>query len=308
MGTRNNNYMEVLAMPNRRSGEHSQEWHARRRSGIGGSDSAAVLGESKWRTPYAVWAQKTGRAAATPPNTAMKAGTALEKVIREMYSNETGRTVYDPGFAVDEECPIIVGDVDGLCDDRVLEIKNSRYEWDEIPVDYFFQCQHYMRLFNKPFADLAVLFSGQDFRIFTIEAQPELWEMIIPVYREFWRCVETDTPPELETLADVNNAYRQSRDSSIVLNAQTIESVRNIQRLKDEIKELEMMISDLEFIVKKDMADNAVGTDANGKTIVTWKTSKPRTSFNSKQFQIDQPELYQQYLTTGSPSRTFLIK
>jgi len=38
-----------------------QEWLQERRKGIGGSDAAAVLGLSKWKTPYALWLKKTGQ-------------------------------------------------------------------------------------------------------------------------------------------------------------------------------------------------------------------------------------------------------
>ena len=36
------------------------EWLNWRRTGLGGSDIAAVLGLSKWRTPWDVWADKKG--------------------------------------------------------------------------------------------------------------------------------------------------------------------------------------------------------------------------------------------------------
>lgn len=300
------NYMQVISMPN--NIDHSPEWYRRRKLGIGGSDSAAVLGVSKWRTPYWVWEDKTGRREPDEPNEAMKAGTYMEKSIREMYSNETGRTVYDPGFRIDAEYPFIVGDVDGLCSDRILEIKNCRNEWDEIPIEYFFQVQHYMRLFNMPLADIAVMFYGQKFQIFTVEAQTELWETIIPVYQEFWKCVETDTPPELETLDDVNRAYRNSQDSAVILDAETIKKLEKIKTLKKTIAELQEEVNDCEFAVKNQMAENAVGTDENGKTLVTWRTSKPRETFDAKLFREDNPGIYNQYLKTGVSSRTFLIK
>ena len=300
------NYMQVLSIPTKEG--HSPEWHARRKKGIGGSDSAAVLGVSPWKSPYEVWEDKTGRAIPVEANDAMRAGSKLEKSIREMYSDETGRTVYYPGFAVDKEYPFIVGDVDGLCDDRIVEIKNCRKEWEEIPIQYFFQVQHYMRIFQKPLADLAVLFSGQDFRIFTVEAQPELWETIIPVYQEFWKCVETDTPPELETLADVNAAYKNSRESSVILDATAIDGLMRIKNLKATIANLQEQLNQYEFEVKNQLGENAIGTDENGKPLVTWRSSKPRSVFDYKQFQADNPELYERYLRTGATSRTFLVK
>ena len=300
------NYMQVISMPN--SIDHSPEWYSRRKKGIGGSDSAAVLGVSKWKTPYQVWEDKTGRSEPTEPNQAMRAGTYLEKSIREMYSNETGKMVYDPGFSIDKEFPFIVGDVDGLCDDRILEIKNCRNEWEEIPIEYFFQVQHYMRLFDMPLADIAVLFHGQEFRIFTVERDESLWDTILPVYQEFWKCVETDTPPELETLDDVNRAYRYSKEASVILDADSIDKLQRIKTLKKTITGLKEQFSEYEFEVKNKMADNAIGTDESGKTLVTWRTSKPRETFDSKRFREDNPGIYNQYLKTGESSRTFLIK
>ena len=38
---------------------HSKEWHEQRKKGIGGSESAAVLGENPDKTPYEVWLDKT---------------------------------------------------------------------------------------------------------------------------------------------------------------------------------------------------------------------------------------------------------
>ena len=298
--------MQILSMPNKI--DHSPVWHARRKTGIGGSESAAVLGVSKWRTAYQVWLDKTGQAEPTEPNEAMRTGTILEKSIREMYSNETGRTVYDPGFKVDEEYPFIVGDVDGLCDDRFLEIKNSGYEWGEIPVDYFFQVQHYMRLHNKELADIAVLFHGQVFRIYTIERQDDLWKDILPIYEEFWRCVQSLTPPELTNLEDVNQAYRVSQETSVTLSDSAIQALDKIKAIRASIAEQEQTLSTLEFEIKRELGENATGLDASGRTLVTWKTTKPRETFDTKRFKTDNPSLYEQYRTTGNPSRPFLVK
>lgn len=298
--------MQILSMPNKI--DHSPVWHARRKTGIGGSESAAVLGVSKWRTAYQVWLDKTGQAEPTEPNEAMRTGTILEKSIREMYSNETGRTVYDPGFKVDEDYPFIVGDVDGLCDDRVVEIKNSGYEWDEIPVDYYFQVQHYMRLHKKDIADIAVLFHGQVFRIFTVKRQEDLWKDIIPIYTEFWNCVTSITPPELTNLEDVNTAYRQSQDTSITLSGTAIEALEKIKELKASIAEQEQIISSLEFNVKQELGENAVGTDENGRTLVTWRTSKETVTFDRKRFEAEHKDLFDEYKTTGATRRPFLVK
>ena len=303
-----NEFMRVLAMPSMQANVHTTEWHIQRRLGIGGSDAAAVLGESRWKTPYEIWRVKTGRDEGDETNNAIEAGIAFEPAIRKLYSTKTGRTVYDPGFAQHEKYKYIVGNVDGICDDRILEVKNSRYEWDAVPTEYYFQVQHYMFLHDKPLADIAVMFSGQDFRIFTIERDIKLWEYIIPIYEDFWKCVESDTPPELTTLSDVNTAYKNSKDTSIILSDDTISEIERLRQIRASIAELEAEKAQCEMQIKSELKENAVGTDASGKTLVTWRTTKPRTTFDTSRLKNENPELYQQYLTTGNTSRTFLLK
>ena len=41
--------------------EVNAKWERARRGGIGGSDVAAIMGISKYRSPYEVWLEKTGR-------------------------------------------------------------------------------------------------------------------------------------------------------------------------------------------------------------------------------------------------------
>lgn len=38
----------------------SEAWRAERRKGVGGSDVAAIMGMSPYKSPYEVWAEKTG--------------------------------------------------------------------------------------------------------------------------------------------------------------------------------------------------------------------------------------------------------
>ena len=54
------------------------EWLKERQQGIGGSEVAAVLGLSKWSTPFDVWLEKTSPIENAPPNLAMQLGTFLE--------------------------------------------------------------------------------------------------------------------------------------------------------------------------------------------------------------------------------------
>ena len=58
-----------------------EEWLARRRSGIGGSDVAAVLGLSPWKSPRQVWLDKTTDATDDRQTMPMLLGTDRKSVV-----------------------------------------------------------------------------------------------------------------------------------------------------------------------------------------------------------------------------------
>ena len=58
-----------------------KDWLDVRKTGIGGSDVAAVLGISPWKSPLDVFLDKTGKSAPEPENDAMYWGTRLETLV-----------------------------------------------------------------------------------------------------------------------------------------------------------------------------------------------------------------------------------
>lgn len=69
---------------------------AERRTGIGGTDAAAILGHHKYRSPLAVWCEKTGRKndeGLAYNKSAAEWGNRLEPVIAEAYHDTTKREV-----------------------------------------------------------------------------------------------------------------------------------------------------------------------------------------------------------------------
>ena len=64
------------------------EWLELRSHGIGGSDVAAIMGLSPWRTPYQVWADKVlGIREDISGKPAVEWGTILEPVVGEHYKS-----------------------------------------------------------------------------------------------------------------------------------------------------------------------------------------------------------------------------
>lgn len=294
-----------------------EDWLKERQTGIGGSDAAAVLGLSKWKTPLQVYQEKRGELGPTPDNESMLWGRALEPVIRQQYAERTGRVVRVPdGIIRHPSHEFMLANLDGVTDDsRVVEVKTARsgQDWgepgsDEVPQAYLLQVQHYMAVTGFAVADVAVLIGGSDFRLYEVPADSELQQMLIEGEAEFWQRVTDGNPPEPVSYADMRARYgRASRDGNVDASPEVLAAVDRLRTLQSEIKRLETVEETEKAIVMKALGecDTLV---AGGFTVATWKAAKAAQRFDSKAFQAAHPDLYPQFLKTGEASRRFLLK
>ncbi len=288
-----------------------------RRNYIGGSDAAAVLGISSWKTPLQVYREKRGELGSIPDNEPMLWGRALEPVIRQQYAERTGRVVRVPeNIIAHQKHAFIRGNLDGVTDDhRVLEVKTARsgQDWgepgtDEIPKEYLLQVQHYMAITGLKVADVAVLIGGSDFRVYEVPADRELQEMLIAGEAEFWQRVVDGNPPEPMSLADVQAKFgRTSKDAAIEASPEVLAAFETIKAIKEQIKAIETSQEASRAIIMKAMGEADTLT-CGGRTIATWRLAKASNRFDSGAFKAAHPDLYEQFVKTGEPSRRFLIK
>lgn len=181
-----------------------------RQSGVGGSESAIVLGLSKWKTATELYYEKRSE---IPPayaeNDAQRWGRLLEGAITQEYAERTKRIVRRPEGTIRHPVhSFLVGHPDGVTECRRLfeaktVVPQLSDQWgdissDIVPQEYLLQCQHYMILLDLPVADLAALLGRFDFRIYQIPADRELQEMIIEAASDFMRRVRDGDPPPLD--------------------------------------------------------------------------------------------------------------
>jgi putative phage-type endonuclease len=293
-------------------------WLAERRTGIGGSDAAAALGLSPWRTPLALYLEKLGEAQPFVDNEAMLWGRVLEPAIRDEYQRRTGRVVArSPRAIVNPQHAFMRANLDGMtCEPvpRVVEIKTARMDkgWgeagsDEVPQQYFLQCVHYMICTGAQLADLAVLIGGQDFRIYTIRNNPTLTELVVEGEREFWTHVQDRAPPPATTLPEINMRWRDSRPAQVEFSAEVAEALNRLATLRAEISDREAECEAYEATVKAALEDRDTGT-IDGVVACTWKRARGSQVFDAKRFESENPDVYAKYLTTRQGSRRFLLK
>lgn len=149
------------------------EWLAARRTGIGGSDVAAVLGFSSWSTPWQVWAEKTGTASwASRETPAAALGKSLEPWLRDQASDLVGAAVYKTkartyGHA---DHPWRIASPDGVfANGHLLEAKTGGltgygaapdWEGGKLPLAYEFQTRWAMHVMDAPAVHVVALIAG----------------------------------------------------------------------------------------------------------------------------------------------------
>ncbi|WP_434361029.1 YqaJ viral recombinase family protein [Parasalinivibrio latis] len=260
---------KVLAGANLNALCDDERFHMERRLGIGGSDVAAILGISPYRTAYDVWLEKTGRK--TPDdlscNPHVHFGTELEDIVAKEYARRTGQKIQKRRYPyVHKSMPWLRANIDRFIigADKGLECKTAdkwaaRDQWgkgniyqeldnqitlfqadDDVPEPYMLQELHYMIVLNKREWDLAVLIGGNDFRIFTMAWNQALADIVTQRLTTYWfDHVIADVPPEPQTLQDVECLYRYDDGSHITATPDIIDVFWQFKTLKEQISALE---------------------------------------------------------------------
>lgn len=295
------------------------DWLRERQKGIGGSDVGAIMGVNKYKSPFQVYIEKTEPI--TEENEMSEVaywGTELEDLVAREFAKRTGKKVRkDNKHLIHKDYPFMVANIDRrvVGENAILECKTANQykigEWenDDIPASYLLQVQHYLAVTGAKKGYIAVLVGGQKFIYKEIERDEELIEIIINAEKEFWEMVQAKTPPALDgsSAAEkyLNDRYnRATEGTQIELTSEYVENIKELQRTKKLIKDLEEQSKDIENNIKAYLGENE--SALAGEFIVNWKNYS-RSSIDSKKLKADDPNLYEKYIKTSS-YRKFEIK
>lgn len=159
--------------------QNHEEWLQQRLKGIGGSEAAAVIGQSPWCSNVELWKRKTGRATAPDisNNSAVQYGHDAEPLIRGLFALDYAhkyRTEYLGEFDMvyHRKYPFIFATLDGRLTELetgrkgILEVKTTsivrsmqKEQWWKdgkpcIPQQYFIQVLHQLLATGFDFAVL----------------------------------------------------------------------------------------------------------------------------------------------------------
>lgn len=300
-------------------GMDQETWLEMRRRGIGSSDAPAICGLDSYRSPLAVWAEKTGQLDRSEAGETAYWGHKLEEIVAREFAERHGRRVKRI-HAILQRHPDewMIADLDRVvCDSQLvpLEIKTTSErhadEWDKQPPDKVLaQVYHQLAVTEAPYAYVAVLIGGQRYRDYRIDYDRKAISNLIAIERAFWRLVETQTPPPADGSPSSDEALVQLFPESRQGKTQVLPPSASdwISRYREAAERERAASAEKEKY--RQMICQALG-DAEqgvlmGHTICTWTTTS-RSWLDTKALETDHPEIAQKYKRSSS-YRVFRLK
>ena len=274
---------EFIAAPQR-----SAKWLELRKQGIGGSDVAAIMGVSPYKSRLQLYLEKRGELEEQSVGPAAMRGVLLEDAVAKMYEHDRPGTKLRSwhGIIRKKSEPWKYASLDRTIvgEKRIVEIKTSsspRWSLYPIPPEVEAQVRWQMIVSGYRVADVAALLGGLVMRIETIEWDDEKHERIEAEVEAFWDDVQTGNRPAVAPLDSevLDRVFPADRGESLI--AETHEEnllLESYMAARKHVKFSEERVAQLEAELKEIMKD---ATQLIGNTqVATWRTTKERRSID----------------------------
>lgn len=319
------------------------DWLAYRRKGLGGSDAAAVLGISPFRTGRDLYFDKLGIVTADDQDNwvALEVGNLLEPLVARIFAKKTRLKIYQRKCMFQHPYyPWMLADLDYLVElpdgtTAILEIKTTNYNAKEkwwyngneiVPVYYESQGRHYMAVMNLDRVYYCCLYGNNEDETIIRHIDRDMdYEMeLIALEQDFWQnhVLAKSPPPYLEDDGDlILESLRRALGPAdtdappIVFTATQSARVKRFLELQEEkklraasVQQVDDEMQRLKALIVADMGQSCSAISTDGSTI-TWKPFRKSgiSKAGLERMKEVHPDIYAEYVTF-SESRRFSIK
>lgn len=270
---------------------------------IGGSDVAAILGVSPWKSAFRLYQEKIGEFVeeVTPAKQKLfNRGHRWEPVVVDMLIDELrdhghdvqiiGRNAryqdaHHPFLACELDLELLIDGEETNGEMKTVHPFAAK-EWgeqdtDEIPLHYAAQVMHGLMIKPRRRCVLAALIGADDLRVHWVERDEETIAAIRAKEIEFWQRVQERNAPDPASADDVKWLF--PRDSGIVMEADDdlFAAVTHLAGLKAELKRLDSTAESTATRIKSAMG-HASTLIYQGQKIATWRSNKESTKTDWK--------------------------
>lgn len=318
------------------------DWLSYRRQGIGGSDAAAVLGISPFRTARDLYYDKLGIVTADDQENwvALEVGTLLEPLVATIFARKTGLKIYQRKCMFQHpQYPWMLADLDYLTElpdgkTAILEIKTTNYnakdKWwyngaEIVPSYYEAQGRHYMAVMGIDRVYYCCLYGNSEDEaiIRHIDRDMDYETELIALEKDFWKnhVLSKSPPPYTEDGDLIMESLRKTLGppdtEAQPINFSKTQSARvarflELQERKKlcaaDVNAIDSEMDRLKALIVADMGTGCTAITVDGFT-VTWKLIQKRgiPKEGLERLKEVYPKIYEEYIKF-SESRRFDIK
>ncbi|CAM5607873.1 hypothetical protein GCM10010329_17150 [Streptomyces spiroverticillatus] len=290
-----------------------EQWLAVRRTGIGGSDVAALLGMSKYTSPLELYLDKLGELGDVPrsPELVEAAfwGHVHEPSVANVFAERSGlRVVEGPGVLAHVERRWMLANVDRYVlepgertPSSLLEIKTrSAFQLDEwllgVPDGPALQTHWYLAVTGYQHAHVAALLGGNRLLVHRVERDEQLVEHLVDLVGAFWQRVLDRTPPPVDgseaTESLLGHLYAVRPDAVTVADpAEVLPLLERRRELKRREQRVEAELREIDNRLKATAGESEV-VEVQGSTAYTFRQNGPLAQ---KRFIAAHPALAASY-------------
>lgn len=298
-----------------------------RRSFLGGSDVAAILGISPWKSKLQLWQEKTGEFVEEISHEKQKTfnrGKRWEPVVIEMLVDELEDRGHDVKILnrnlrhKDIQYDFIAAEIDLelLIDGKEIngEMKTvhpfAAKDWgddntDDIPMYYTAQVLHGQMVTGRDKTVVAALIGADDLRVHFVDRDEGLISHILVEELKFWDSLVKLERPEPTTLDDILRLYARDSGESMSADEDILNLIQQLKEVKANAKQCEESEEILKVLIGNKVKEASVVLH-NGKPVMTWKTQST-SRLDVETIKAQAPGIYQQYLKT-THSRVLRLK
>lgn len=323
----------------REDSQERTEWLSRRTNSIGGSEIGMIAGFSNYGSALTVYNDKLGLVKRFEGNIHTEFGTRLEPLIRDWVQNyflkatEIELKTYEyPFMMIDKEYEYFSANIDGLGllsedwtykenrdtgeyliipkDEYIgLEIKTAseflKNMWDgeEIPAQYYLQCQWYMMITGlKHF--LIVYMLGKEIQWKVVPRCEDDIQVIRELGRDFWNNnIMQKIPPDVSGIKreteEITEQQNLIDDVEAAISDSKLEKYIELSEKEKEIQKEKEIIKQKIFL---EMENSKKGISNDGEFKINRFPVK-RENLDIKKLKEQHPNIYKEYL---KESTTFI--
>lgn len=278
------------------------EWLEWRRSGIGASDVAGILGVSPWTSAYEVWLSKLWPTD-EPESEMFRWSHLIEDIITteaaercELGPVTLQLTLTHPDHRHHLATP------DGVTAPAVIDAKMTadRHEWEDVPLHYYCQVQWQMHVAGRDRAVVAVLHAGQRLDTHHIERDDTDIARMVEAVDQFWNVNVLERRPPAATARDL---AALNRHTPVTATRSTIDATDDIRSLVAQLTEArgnatraQEWADELQARLCQQIGDATDVIDPDtGLTLVTWRPTQP---LDRDRYAADHPDVIAEHTLT----------